>query len=471
MTKKENIAKKNIVLNALFYNKMKTVKDQFVKKNPQKRMKQFDNNYWKLVYILQFKLFDQKKKHYLIEAHSKYGAELHYNNLCKVSGFRREVFNQLIPFFDEQNVVKAVRNEKGGRSYSPGGGKFCSRATVYYIPLQLVIEMEKCDTNNGFTGECIEIETSKSNSFFNPLENKAEERIEEVNIYNDNRKPTVWERIDMMRIENICYDEQMFLQIAKENNIFDPEGELQRCIESGKIGGVKLSHGRVFRYGWNRLKKCLRKAVLYQGEHVDVAFDFHCADFKMMAVLGWILKDKYKLNEQELDDFTKDVEGDFYQLFIDWYNETYKVVLDRDVAKEGLLTFRNSTNKSKRLDEKFKQIRQFFKEKYPTIMEGMLFNYKEVEGKNCISVHCQNVEGYIVHELILPKLEDILSEPFSMCDAIWVKISDLNKSKMVEKIAMEQFNWLIRCLKDRNVYFEADEDKQNFKQLVEMLAA
>lgn len=461
---------KNIVLNKIFYNKMNQVKDKFVSIHPVKRMKEFDNNYWKLVYILQFKLFDQKKMHYKVMAHSKYGAELHYDNLYAVCGFQKKLFKDLLDFFDEQNAVKALRSENGGRSYTPGGGNYSARATIYYIPLQLVVEMEKCDTNLGYSGECIQITTNKNNLFFKEKEKKVEQ-VEEVNIYGDNRKPTVWERIDMMRIENICYDEQMFLQIAKENNIYDPEGELQRCIESGKIGGVKLNHGRVFRYGWNRLKKCLRKAVLYQGEHVDQIYDFHCADFKMMAVLGWLLKDKYKLNEKELDDFTKDVESDFYQVFIDWALKKYKVVLDRDVVKDGLLRFRNSTNKAKQINEEFMYQRQFFNEKYPNLTNNLLYNYKEIQDKNCISVHCQNVEGYIVHELILPKLEDLLSDPFSMCDAIWVKISDLIKKNQVEKIINDQFNWLIRSLRERSISFDTDEDKQNFKQLVGILAA
>lgn len=449
MTKKDDVVKKNVVLNKIFFEKMKQVKNKFIVEHEVKRMKQFDNNYWKLTYILQFKLFDQKNVHCLVDGHSKYGAEIKLNNLHAVCGFRKPTFLQLMKFFDEQDVVKAIRNKNNHKSYSSGSDNYCSRATVYYIPLQLVMQMQKCDTNNGCAGECIEVETSKKNVFFNRDE---QENDEKVNIYGDDKRQlTDWQLIDKMRIENLYYDEQMFLQIARENNIADPEGELERCKDSGKIGGVKISHGRVFRYGWNRLKKCLRKAVLYQGEHVDVAFDFHCADFKMMAVIAWMKKDYFKLNKEQLEQFTKDVKGDFYQLFIDWFNEHYSVVLDRDVAKDLLLTFRNSTNDSKKSSELFEQIRQFFKEKYPTIMQNMLFKYKEVEGKdgikNRISVDCQNVEGYIVHELILPKLEDVVCEPFSMCDAIWVKKSDIDKKEQVEHIALEQYDLFIESLK------------------------
>lgn len=473
MTKKEDIMKKNIVMNMIFYNKMKQVKDKFILLHPQKRMKEFDNNYWKLVYILQYKLFNEKKSHYKILVYSKYGAELHYNNLHRICGFQKTVFVQLMDFFDKQNVVKALRSENGGRSYSPGGGNYSSRATIYYIPLQLVLEMEKCDTNVGFTGECIEVTTNKNNLFFKKKEKKVEEQIEEkINIYGDDRKfITDWERIDMMRIENICYDEQMFLELAKTNHIYDPEGELQRCIESGKIGSVKLNHGRVFRYGWNRLKKCLRPSVLYEGEHVEQGFDFHCADFKMMAVLAWILKDKYNLKEKELDDFTNDVKGDFYQTFIEWAKIKYKIVLKREVVKESLLRFRNSTNASKRFKEEFMFERQFFEEKYPNLTKSLLYNYKEIQDKNCISVHCQNVEGYIVHELILPRLEGVVSKPFSMCDAIWIKESDINKANKVEKIALDQYDWLIKSLKYDSVYFEDQEEKKIFEQLKNILAA
>ena len=449
MTKKDDVVKKNVVLNAIFYNKMKQVKDKFIVEHPVKRMKQFDNNYWKLIYILQFKLFDEKSKHILVEAYSKYGAEMKLNNLHAVCGFRKLIFLQLMKFFDEQDVVKAIRNKNNHKSYSSGSDNYCSRATVYYIPLQLVMQMQKCDTNNGCAGECIEVKTSKKNVFFNSVEKEIDEK---VNIYGDDKKQiSDWQLIDRMRIENISYDEQMFLQIARENNITDPEGELKRCKDSGKIGGVKISHGRVFRYGWNRLKKCLRAAVLYQGEHVDVAFDFHCADFKMMAVIAWMKRKQYKLNKEQLERFTEDVRGDFYQLFIDWFKEHYSVVLDRDVAKDLLLTFRNSTNDSKMNSELFVQIRQFFKEKYSTIMQNMLFKYKEVESedgiKNRISVDCQNVEGYIVHELILPKLEGVVSEPFSMCDAIWIKKSDIDKRDEVERLALEQYDLFIEDLK------------------------
>lgn len=449
MTRKEDIVKKNIVLNIVFYNKMKQVKDKFTVEHEVKRMKQFDNNYWKLTYILQFKLFDQKQKHILVDGHSKYGAEIHYDNLHKVCGFRKEMFGDLIQFFDKQDVVKAVRNNKNHKSYSSGSDNYNSRATVYYIPLQIVLQMQKCDTNNGCTGECIEVETSKKNAFFNRDEQEIDEK---VNIYGDDKKQiSDWQLIDKMRIENISYDEELFMQIARENNIADPEGELKRCKDSGKIGGVKISHGRVFRYGWNRLKKCLRAAVLYQGEHVDAAFDFHCADFKMMAVIAWMKRKQYKLDKDQLERFTEDVKGDFYQLFIDWVKEKYNVVLDRDVVKDGLLRFRNSTNEAKMNNEEFVYQRKFFKEKYPTIMQNMLFKYKEVEGeegkKNRISVDCQNVEGYIVHELILPKLEGVVSEPFSMCDAIWIKKSDIDKRDEVERLALEQYDLFIENLK------------------------
>ena len=452
-------------MNAIFYNKMKQVKDKFIAIHPQKRMKQFDNNYWKLVYILQYKLFNEKRSHYKVAAYSKYGAELHYDNLLHVSGFRGEMFKDLIDFFDEQNVVKALRSESGGRSYTPGGGNFSARATIYYIPLELVMEMQKCDTYEGYVGECIEISTNKNNAFFKEKVKQVEaKKSVKVNIYGDERTTTNWQKIDMMRIESLYYDEEMFLQIARENRIYDPEGELKKCKESGKIGGVKLNHGRVFRYGWNRLKKCLRQAVLYEGEHVEQGFDFHCADFKMMAVVGWMLKDKYNIPEHELNDFTSDVRGNIYDLFIEWVKKKYKVTLDKDVVKDGLLRFRNSTNNAKRFKQEFLYQRKFFEEKYPNMTKSLLYNYKQVQDKNFISVHCQNVEGFIVHELILPKLEKVVSEPFSMCDAIWIKKSDLNKASEVERIALEQYDWLIDCLK-YNYGFESEEEVKVFEQL------
>lgn len=464
MTRKEDIMTKKVVLNKVFYDKMKSVKDKFTLEHPQKRMKQFDNNYWKLVYILQRRLFDEKRSHYKVSVYSKYGAELQYKNLLHVSGFRQEVFRDLMDFFDDQNVVKALRSADGGRSYTPGGGKFTARATIYYIPLQIVMQMQKCDTNEGYAGECIEITTNKNNVFFKKKVKQVEvEKEEKVNIYGDEKHITSWQRIDMMRIENICYDEEMFLQIARENKIADPEGELKKCKESGKIGGVTINHGRVFRYGWNRLKKCLRPSVLYEGEHVVQGFDFHCADFKMMAVLGWILKDKYNLKEEDLNNFTDDVRDNIYDVFIEWAKKKYKVILDKEVVKDGLLKFRNSTNEVKRFKEDFMFQRQFFEQKYPSLTKGLLYNYQQVEGKNCISVHCQNVEGFIVHELILPKLEDVVSNPFSMCDAIWMKESDANKASKVERIALEQYDWLIDSLKHNSV---TEEEFEQLKRII-----
>lgn len=483
MTKKENIIKKEILLNKVFYEKMKLVKDKFTQLYPQKRMRQFDNNYWKLAYILQYKLFNEKNVHYKVSAYSKYGAEIHYNNLHTVCGFRKDVFNLLIPFFEQENAVKALRNENGGRSYSRGSQKYSSRATVYYIPLQLVMQMEECDTNMGATGELMIVETNKNNVFFNKEARKQKTAdilpwVEEAknNPYKDFKKyPTDWQMIDIMRIGDLEYDEEKFLRIAAEIGVENPVEYLRKCKESGKIGNIRLLHGRVFRYGWNHLKTELRKAIIYHGQHIVQGADFHCADFKMMAVIAWMRREDFKIKVDELERFTEAVKGDFYQSFIKWYKEKYKVELDRDVAKEGLLRFRNDTNSNKRNDERYKEIREYFEQYYPTITKGMLYSYREitVEGqvKNCISTHCQNVEGYIIHERVLPIVEELVSEPFSMCDAIWIKESDFLKAPIIEGVFDRVFSDLIFDIRNKHTSFEDVYEENNYKTIKELLVA
>ena len=105
----------------------------------------------------------------------------------------------------------------------------------------------------------------------------------------------------------------------------------------------------------------------------------------------------------------------------------------------------------------------------------MLFKYKEVESedgiKNRISVDCQNVEGYIVHELILPKLEGVVSEPFSMCDAIWIKKSDIDKRDEVERLALEQYDLLIEDLKMKGNQNEKPRNQKHCSRTTRALCA
>ena len=51
-----------------------------------------------------------------------------------------------------------------------------------------------------------------------------------------------------------------------------------------------------------------------------------------------------------------------------------------------------------------------------------------------------------------------------MCDAIWIKKSDINKVDEVERIALEQYDWLIDCLK-YNYCFDNEEQAEIFEQL------
>lgn len=509
MTKKEDLMRTNIVLNTIFYNKMKCIKDKFTtEKYSVKRMRQFDNNYWKLVYILQRRLFDEKKTPFKVEAHSKYGAELHYDNLLHITGFRGEVFKELMDFFDEQDVVKALRSENGGRSYTPGGGKYSAKATIYYIPLQIVVEMQKCDTNCGYAGECIEVEFSKKNVFFNKELREQKQRELEEQMLKDNKPvriingveiyhnqpllpwieeemnspykdfkkwPSDWEQIDIIRISDIEYDEEMFLQIAKKNNIQNPVEYLERCKSSAMR--TKLSHGRVVRYGWNHLKKYLREAVIYHGQQVDVGADYHNADFRMLVILAWMKRELYKINKKQLEDFEADVKFGIYKLMNQWTNYKY----GEDKVKELMLTFKNATNDSKRWFTDFRQsdleamkeIKNELLKHYPDLTKGLFMSYKEIkdEGKvkNCLSVHCQNIEGYLMHQFVLPVLEEKFEDPFTMCDAVFIRKSlttEKNK-KYIESVLEEQFDNLIECVKHNN--FIDNEQREQFKHLIQNL--
>lgn len=498
MRKKEDIVTKYIVLNPVFYNIAKDLLDEYCILHPVKRRREFDNNYWSLINILYKVLYDKKPQKYnIVKNYSKYGEEIKLDNLHAISGMRKkEVFMPLMKFFEKKNFVIPIRNEKGNKNYTGGSEKYTSRATIYYIPLQLVLQMQKYEQEHGEAGECIEIEVSKKNVFYNEEARKQKQKqreerlkkehkpvrvingieiyhnqlllpwVEEAmnNSYKDFKKwPSDWQMIDIVRIGDLEYDEEQFLRIAAEIGVENPVEYLRKCKESGKIGNVRLLHGRVFRYGWNHLKTELRKAIIYHGQHIVPGADFHCADFKMMAVIAWMRREDFKIKVDELERFTEAVKGDFYQSFIDWYKEKYKVELDRDVAKEGLLRFRNDTNSNKKNDERYKQIREYFEQYYPTITKGMLYSYREitVEGlvKNCISTHCQNVEGYIIHERVLPAIEDLVSEPFSMCDAIWIKESDLLKAPIIEDIFDHVFSDLIFDIKNKHTSFEFEQLK------------
>ena len=464
MIKKEDIVTKNIVLNPVFYNAAKKVLDQYVCLHPVKRRREFDNNYWSLINILQHELYKTKEKPNGIEKYSKYGATIKLDNLHKVSGMRKgDVFLPLMKFFEEKGLVVPVRNENGNKSYSSGSDQYNSRSTVYYIPLQLVLEMEKYEADHGIFGECIEIEVSKKNIFYNKEIKKIDtvqiirpEILDEMNSpYKDFRKwPTDWEQIDIIRISDIDYDENKFMQIARENNIQNPVELLQRC--KGSAMKTKLSHGRVLRYGWNRLSKCLRAAVKYHGEEVAEGGDYHNADFRMLVVLAWMKRDLYNIDKQQIDQFEADVKAGIYKLMDQWTE--YKYGVDR--VKELMLTFKNATNDSKRWFTQFKlsdveamrEIKQRLIQHYPTIT-NMLLNYREIATdkgvKNCLSVHCQHIEGHLMHQYVLSALEDKFVDPFTMCDAVWIRksLATAKNIDLIERVLEEQYDNLIEKAK------------------------
>lgn len=454
MRKKEDIVTKNIVLNSVFYNAAKVVLDEYVSLYVVKRRKEFDNNYWALINILQFVLYSKKSQKYdVVKKYSKYGAEISLTELHKVSGFRKDVFLQLMELFEQKNLVVPIRNQKGEKSYTGGSDKYNARATIYYIPLQLVLQMQKYEAEHGEVGECIEIQTSKNNVFYNKkkhqsgLLNWVEDAMNSP--YKDFRKQnTDWEQIDMVRISDIDYDEEKFLQLADKEY-------LERCRKSK----VERIHGRIVRYGWNHLKKSLRSTVVYHGEGVDIGADYHNADFRMLVILAWLNKDQYMLNEEQLERFEVDVKEGLYKKF----NRETKGKFGDDKIKQLLLTFKNATNECKK-NFAVKQIKELMLKHYPTIT-NMLMNYKEVEGKNCLSVHCQLIEGYLMHQFVLPALDKKFVDPFTMCDAVWIRKSLATKEnkEYIEGVFEEQFDSLVEAVKHDS--FIDNEQKRVFKQL------
>lgn len=456
MRKKEDIVTKNIVINPVFYNAAKVVLDDYCSLYEVKRRREFDNNYWALVNILQFVLYKKKPQKYdVVKKYSKYGAEISLNELHKVSGMRKPVFLQLMNIFELRGLVVPIRNKNGEKSYTGGDDKFSARATIYYIPLQLVLQMEKYEAEHGEVGECIEIQTSKNNVFYNKKEKKSEVMNwvkDAINSpYKDFRKQnTDWEQIDMVRISDIDYDEEKFLQFADKEY-------LKRCRNSK----VERIHGRIVRYGWNHLKKCLRDAVLYHGEGVDIGADYHNADFRMLVILAWIWKDEYCLNEEEIERFNDDVKEGLYKKFNKETNEKH----GEEKIKQLLLTFKNATNECKR-NFAVKEIKELMQQHYPTIT-SMLMNYREIEGKNCLSVDCQNIEGYLMHQFVLPVLDKKFVDPFTMCDAVWIRKSlatDENK-KYIENVFEQQFDSLVEAVKYNT--FANNEQRTIFKQLIQ----
>ena len=98
--------------------------------------------------------------------------------------------------------------------------------------------------------------------------------------------------------------------------------------------------------------------------------------------------------------------------------------------------------------------------------------YKEitVEGKkkNCFSVHCQNIEGYLMHELILARIDNKLVDPFTLCDAIYIRKSLATEEnlKYIDRVANEEYRNLIENIKHNSFVFMDSEDERIYKNLI-----
>ena len=507
MRKKEDIVRKNIVLNSVFYNVAKDLLEEYCTLHVVTRRKEFDNNYWSLINILQKVLFEKKPEKYdVVKNYSKYGEEIQFQNLYSISGFKKDKLKEIMDFFEQKNFIVPIRNAKGGKNYTGGSEQYTARATIYYIPLQLVLQMQKYEAEHGEAGEWIEIEVSKNNIFYNKEAREQKRKQKEEQMKRDNKPvriingveiyhnqpilpwieeelnspykdfkkwPSDWEQIDIIRISDIDFDEEKFFQIAMQNGIENPVQLLERYRSSAMK--TKLSHGRVVRYGWNHLKKCFRDAVVYHGEGVDVGADYHNADFRMLVILAWMKREQYKIQKKQLEAFEADVKYGIYKLMDEWTE--YKYGPDR--IKQLLLTFKNATNDSKKWFTEFRQsdleamkaIKLKLIEHYPTLTKGMLLNYREVTTedrvKNCLSVHCEHIEGYLMHQFVLPALDKKFVDPFTMCDAVWIRKSlatDENK-RYIECVFEEQFDNLVEAVKHNT--FTNKEQKNYFKYLIE----